>query len=144
MPKQESENIENRSKQREESRRATFDLLRNKPRAEKEIALSIPTGDGESQDVTMLFRAIGSSEYDRLLTKHPPTIEQKAENASYNINTFGPALLAHVCVEPEISGAEWKELWDSGDWNRGEILQLFFNAVELCNKGLDIPFFATD
>jgi len=144
MPKQETEALKSRTQQRESSKRATFDLLKNKPRAEREVLLRIPDESGVVQEVTMMFRAIGSQEYDKLLTKNPPTTEQKADGGSYNVNTFGPDLLAHVCIEPEMDKKEWLEVWNSADWNRGEIMQLFLVAVELCNKGLDIPFSETD
>ena len=144
MPKQSTDELESRSAQRSKSNRATFDLLKSKPRAEKEVAITIPDADGEDNEVTMLFRAIGSQEYDKLLSKNPPNTEQKADGDSYNVNTFGPALLAKVCIEPDMSMKDWQSLWNSDDWNRGEIMHMFATAVGLCNKGLDIPLTATD
>jgi hypothetical protein len=132
-------NIESRSAQREASKRATFELLRNKRRAEREITLEL-----SGEDTTLLFRAIGAIEYDRLITKNPPNTDQKAEGSAYNLNTFGPDLLSHVCIEPELTKSEWSEIWNSSEWNRGEIMQIFLVAVELCNKGLDIPPTAED
>ena len=102
------------------------------------------TENGKKQEVTFLFRSIGSVDYDRLLTKNPPTTEQRSEGASYNVNTFAPAILSAVCAEPEMSTTQWAEIWNSPDWNRGEIMQLFVSAVELCNQGMDIPFFVND
>ena len=102
--------------------------------------MHIPGDDGEMVETTMLFRSIGARDYDRLLAKHPPTTEQRAEGNSYNINTFGPALLAMVCIDPEMSAEQAGEIWNSSDWGRGEVMSLFSAAVELCNKGLDIPF----
>lgn len=136
--------LEGQSVQREASKRATFDLLKSKPRAEREVLLKIPNGDGEIQELSMLFRAIGSQEYDKLLGKNPPTLEQKAEGSAYNVNTFGPALLSKVCIEPDMDAAQWTTIWNSPDWGRGEVMQLFLVAVELCNKGLDIPFIGND
>lgn len=145
MPKQVTEELEARAKQSDTAKRATFDLLKNKPRAQREVVLIIPTDDGEEpQEISMLFKAIGTIDYDRLLSKHPPTTEQKADGASYNLHTFGPALLSKVCVDPEMSAKEWEQVWNSPDWNRGEIMGMFYTAVELCNKGLDIPFSAKD
>lgn len=136
--------LEGQSAQREASKRATFDLLKSKPRAEREVLLKIPGSDGEIQELSMLFRAIGSQEYDKLLGKNPPTLEQKAEGAAYNVNTFGPSLLSKVCIEPDMDTAQWTTIWNSPDWGRGEVMQLFLVAVELCNKGLDIPFIGND
>lgn len=121
-------------------RRATFDMLAKKRRLEREVTIKIPGDDGEMIELTMLFRAIGALDYDRLLTKHPPTTEQRAQGGSYDINSFGPALLSKVVIDPELSESEARQLWTSPDWNRGEVMNLFTAAVELCNKGLDIPF----
>ena len=139
MPKQDAEEVTRRSKQSEESKRATFASLKSKPRAEREVLLRLPNEDGEYEEMSMLFRSIGSQDYDKLLTKNPPTQEQKAEGGSYNVNTFGPALLARVCVDPDMTMKQWTEIWNSDAWNRGEMMQVFLAAVELCNKGLDIP-----
>ncbi len=144
MPKQVTEELESRTHQSENSKRATFDLLKNKPRAEREVVLRLPNAEGDFDEMTMLFRAIGSQEYDKLLSKNPPTQEQKADGGSYNVNTFGPGLLSKVCIEPDMDQKQWAEIWNSPDWNRGEMMQLFLVAVELCNRGLDIPLSETD
>ncbi len=144
MPKQATEELESRTRQSESSKRATFDLLKNKPRAEREVVLRLPNESGEYDEMSMLFRAIGSQDYDKLLSKNPPSQEQKAEGGSYNVNTFGPALLSRVCIEPDMDQKQWSEIWNSPDWNRGEMMQLFLVAVELCNRGLDIPLSETD
>jgi hypothetical protein len=144
MPKQVTEELESRTQQSENSKRATFDRLKNKPRAEREVVLRLPNDEGGHDEMSMLFRAIGSQEYDKLLTKNPPSQEQKADGGSYNVNTFGPALLSRVCIEPDMDQKQWAEIWNSPDWNRGEMMQLFLVAVELCNRGLDIPLSETD
>lgn len=144
MPKQVTEELESRTQQSASSKRATFDLLRNKPRAQREVVVKIPNEDGEIIDLTMLFKAIGAQDYDKLLSKNPPNTEQKAEGASYNLHNFGPALLSKVCIDPAMDQKEWAEVWNSPDWNRGEVMQLFYVAVELCNKGLDIPLSDND
>lgn len=126
--------------QREESKRATFEMLVKKRKLEREVPIKIPGDDGEMVEVTMLFRAIGAREYDRLLSKHQPTTEQKAAGSSYNIDTFGPALISRVSVDPEMTDEDSSALWNSPDWGRGEVMSLFSAAVEICNQGLDIPF----
>jgi len=138
MPTQDSAGLKTRAAQRDASKRATYDLLRSKKRAEQELTFSIDTANGK-EEVTFLFRSIGSQEYDALLSKNPPKNDQKAEGATYNIHTFAPALLAEVCVEPAMSSGEWRDIWDSPDWNRGEVMDLFFAAVNLCNQGMVIP-----
>jgi hypothetical protein len=138
-----TERLAVQNKQREEAKaRVTYDQLVKKRHQEKEVLIKIPGDDGEEVEMSMLFRAIGAREYDRLLTRHPPTTEQKLQNASYNLDTFGPALIARVCVDPEMTESDVSTIWNSDDWNRGEVMSLFSAAVEVCNKGLDIPFTA--
>lgn len=123
--------------------RATFEMMMDKPRATTEASFYFEGPEGR-EEVSLEFRAIGAIQYDKLISKCPPNTEQRAEGASYNIHTFGPELLGVVCVEPSLTVAQWKEIWNSPDWNRGEIVQLFGTALELCNRGLDIPFTKTD
>lgn len=130
--------------QRDESRRATFEELVKKRHLEREVPIKMPGDDGELVEVTLLFRALGAKEYDKLLSRNPPTTEQKANGASYNIDTFGPALISAVCLEPPMTASEVNQIWMSDDWNRGEVMSLFSAAVEICNKGLDIPFTGLD
>ena len=125
-------------------KRATLDMLKNKKRLEKELTLLLPMGNGKNEEVSFLFQSIGAQEWDRLVGKYPPTSEQRAEGAAFNMHTFAPALLSRVCVEPQMSEEEWKEIWDSPDWNRGEVVQFYVTAVELCSTGMDVPFSGRD
>jgi hypothetical protein len=125
--------LETKTAQRSQAKRATFAKLKNKKRAEREF-----TAELGGDPATLLYRAIGATAYDKLLTRHPPTKEQLADGAAFNSNTFAPALLAQVCVDPALDATEWGEIWNSEDWNRGEVSELFWNAVELCNKGLEL------
>lgn len=140
MPSTNAAATEARAKQKAASKRATFARLSSKKRAEREVPIVLPDGSGGTEVATLLFRAVGAQDYDRLLSEHPPTAKQKLDGATYNLDTFGPALIAAVCVEPELTYDEAKALWDSEDWSRGEIMTLFGNAVELCNQGMDVPF----
>jgi hypothetical protein len=142
MPTQEPA-VTVRRKQSAASKRATLDLLRNKKRQEKEIVVEWPVGDGKTEEVTFLFQSIGAAEWDALVAKHPPTKDQRADGEPFNPDTFGPALLAMVCVEPALTVEDWTEFWNSPDWNRGEIVMFYANAVQLCQQGLNIPFNAS-
>jgi hypothetical protein len=125
-----------RQEQSKEAKRATFAMLKSKVRKEQVITFLL----AEDDPVTMKLVSLGSQEYDKLVTKHPPkTPEQKMEGAGYDINTFAPALLARVVVDPDMTPAEWTEIWESPDWNRGEVLDLFTTAAGLCVEGLRIP-----
>lgn len=122
------------------TKRATFDRLAKKAKAEREITLQLEGDDGEMEDVSILFRAIGAKQYDDLVAKHPPNPQQKINGDVYNLHTFAPALISVCSVEPKLAYEEAKEIWDSPDWSRGEVMHLFGSCVELCNKGLNIPF----
>lgn len=115
--------------------RATLDLLRNKKPREKEIALTL-----DEDEVTFLFRSIGAREWELLVSKHKPTNAQRAEGMAFNTDTFPPALLSRVCVDPAMSEEDWLEIWTSPDWNRGEISDFYQQAVNLCTEGFNIPF----
>lgn len=130
---EQAEVVQAQAAQRKQAKRATFEKLRGKKRAESEFTLSI-----NGEELSFLFRSIGAIEYDRLLTKHKPTTEQRAAGAQFNIDTFAPALLSRVSVEPVMDDTEWGEIWNSPDWNRGELMGLFGHAVDLCNEGLDL------
>jgi hypothetical protein len=134
--------VEARQKQSDESKTATLDLLKNKRRARSTFTLFLADEDGEQQELELTFQAIGARDYDKLVSKHPPKAEQRVEGASFDIDTFAPALIAKCSVEPEMTEKDAKEIWDSPDWSRGDLMVLFRQAVELNNRGLDIPFSA--
>jgi hypothetical protein len=140
MPTAAAKQVEARQKQSQASKRATLDMLQNKPRSTTEFSLFLNDGNGGSNEVTLKYQAIGMRAYDRLVSKHPPKPEQRAEGNSFDIDSFAPALIAACSVEPEISPSEAKAIWDSEDWSRGDVMVLFRNAVELNNRGLDVPF----
>lgn len=144
MPTQEEEVVKTRARQRSASKRATLDLLRSKKRQEQELTVMLPVEGGKTQEVSFLFQSIGAQEWDRLVAKFPPTSEQRADGQSFNMHRFAPALLSAVCTDPQLTEAEWAEIWDSPDWNRGEVVQLYATAVELCSTGMNIPFSGRD
>ena len=124
----------------ETRRQATFKDLLNKPARTKDVVLTVPDEDGNMIEYVFTLRAIGSKAYDVLVGMHPPTADQKKEGSAYNPDTFGPALISACSVNPHITPNEAKELWESDEWSRGEIMELFVAAVEVCSKGLDVPF----
>lgn len=144
MAKDETQVIEARQEQSKASKRATLDLLKGKRRATREVAVTIPGADGD-QEVSFLFRAISRKEYDALLDDHPPTKVGIAKGDSYNLETFAPALLSRVVVEPRISEDDWRDLWKSPDWSAGELNGMFITAAGLCNTGFElVPTTGTD
>lgn len=143
MPTQEPV-VQTRARQRSASKRATLDLLRSKKRQEQELTVMLPVEGGKTQEVSFLFQSIGAQEWDRLVAKFPPTSEQRADGQAFNMHRFAPALLSAVCTDPQLTESEWSEIWDSPDWNRGEVVQLYATAVELCSTGMNIPFSGRD
>lgn len=114
------------------SNRLSREAFVKKPARTKEVEITV---DGES--ATILLKAIGNKAYDKLLTDNPPTAEQKkAEEATYNPDTFAPSLIAAVVADPQITAEEAQEMYESDDWSRGELLNLFLECVQVCSDGL--------
>lgn len=141
MPKEDVEVVQARETQRQHAKRATLDQMLSKKRAEREVTFQMP---GTNDEVSFLFRAIGAKEYDQLMSKHPPTTEQRVDGSAFNIHSFAPALLSRVVVDPDFTAQEWEKVWNSPDWNRGEVMQFFSIAVELCSAGMSVPFSGRD
>lgn len=140
MPNIAVQEVEARQKQSEAAKRATIDELIHKPRATTEFSLFLADGEGGVREVTMKYQAIGMRNYDKLVAKHPPKPDQRAEGASFDMDTFAPALIAACSVEPELTVEDARAIWESDTWSRGDVMVLFRNAVELNNRGLDVPF----
>ena len=126
------------------SRPATLDDLFKKKR--REAVLTLPTTDdaGNLIELTLRFQAIGSVEYDDLVAKHKPTPQQAKEGAVYNVDTFAPALISAVSLEPRLSVADATAIYTNPDWSGGEVSGLFVGALRLCNSMLDVPFTGRD
>lgn len=130
----ETPEVELKANQRKKAKRATLELLLGKKPNSDEFTVAF----GPSVErVSFLYVSLGAFDYDALLTEHPPTSEQRVAGASFNIDTFAPALLAKVCREPGIDVASWTELWKSPSWGRGELMSFFWRAVNLCSKEVD-------
>src|SRR4051812_16851949 len=124
-----TQQLEAKTKQREASKAATLDLLKGKSRAKETFSIYISNGNNENTEVTLTFQALGAKDYDRLVSKYPPKAEQRLEGASFDIDTFAPALIARCSVEPELSDSDSKDIWDSPEWSRGDLMVLFRHAV---------------
>jgi len=123
----------------EQQKRASLARLQAKRAREKTVTVELPAETGEgTEKVELLYRSIGATEYDKLVTKFPPTSAQKKEGAAYNIDLFAPALLAAVCADPKMTDEEARELWGSDAWNRGELLNLFREAIDICIVGVSM------
>lgn len=132
-----TEEVIAKESQRQASKRATRDKLRGKKPAEKVVKIYLP---GEEEQVELVFRAISHHEYDKMQAKFPPTMDQRAQGESFNIDKFAPSLLSKVVTDPDMSVEDWAEIWTSDTWSRGECAQLFGEAVDICVRGMNIPF----
>ena len=121
-------------------RPATMDHLRKKKRRERVVSIQSTEDDGTPLTLEMRMRAISSRQYDRLVADHPPTPVQKDQGGAYNVDSFAPALIAAVSLDPKISVEDATEIYNSDEWSSGEIGGLFVECLRLCNVGLDVPF----
>jgi hypothetical protein len=119
----------------------TFENLLFKPRRVKRITVTLAgQEEGSLATYDIKLKAIGSDEYDELVSKHKPTAKQKAEGRAYNPDTFIPALLSASLEEPSLTPEQVKQIFESGAWSTGELNTLVGEAINLNLEGLDIPF----
>lgn len=123
---------------------ATFAQLIKKPK--RTLSFPVTTADEDGNEITLQvkFQAISSKAYDDLIAANPPTSKQRQAGAAYNVDTFAPALIAAVSLEPKLSVEQAKEIYTSPDWATGEVGEFFVSALRVCSSGLDVPFNARD
>lgn len=121
-------------------RPATLADLRAKKRREADIVVSSVDADGGQVQLVLRFRALSAKAFDDLQAKYPPTTRQKQDGLPYNPDTFGPALVAAVCIEPVLTVEDVKALMEDESWSVGEIATLVNSAFMLCNQDAGIPF----
>lgn len=119
---------------------ATFEQLRAKPRRVLHFDVHTTDEAGEELTLKMKFKALSSTEYDKLVEKNPPSAKDKQRGAVYNVDTFAPALIAAVSSEPKLTEEQAVEIYNAPEWSGGEITTLFMKALQVCNAGLDVPF----
>jgi hypothetical protein len=124
-------------------RPATAADLLGKPARTQDITITVP-GEKDDVEFALKLRAVSAATYDQLLADHPPTKEQTADGAGYNADTFAPAIIAAVVVEPALTVEQATEIWTGDTWSRGELRDLFMACVNLCARGLDVPFTRAD
>ena len=89
---------------------------------------------------TFKFRSLGRTTYRKLIAAHPPTdadhtaarVESGDMNAraSWNRETFFPALVQAASCGPQLTGAEVTEIFESPDWSDGEVDLLVQGAIK--------------
>lgn len=123
---------------------ATFDVLIKKPRRESAFLVHVPNDDGSARPVRIRYRSLNAKEYDDLVSAYPPTSKQRSDGATWNTETFPPALIAAVSLAPKLNLEQAKELYTHPDWAPGEQRELFLQALDVCAQGLNVPFNAGD
>jgi hypothetical protein len=127
-----------RNDQSVKDKKTVLQKLKSKKPRRQTIKLEV---DGE--ELELVFQAISYKELDALQAKHTPTQQQRIEGASFNRNTFPPALIAACAIDPEMTEQDARDLWQSEDWSTGELNTLFNAVSDLCMKGLNVPFTET-
>lgn len=124
--------------------KATIDQLKKKSKVTKTVTINVSDDSGEVVEVDMVFQGISAKEYDVLKAGYKPNQDQKKLGLDYDPEKFGPVLLARCCIDPVMSEEDAKEIWESDNWNRGERMQLLMACIEVCTRGLDVPFNSSD
>ena len=92
------------------------------------------------------FQDIGRLNYDKLVSDHRPTDDQKKMYVeaggvgvlAYNLETFPPALISEASIEPEIPLEFATQICE--EWGEGDIETLFNTALLACKERTSIPF----
>lgn len=123
---------------------ATFDVLIKKPVRETAFFVHIRDDSGHAKPVRIRYKAMAPKAFDELVAAHPPTTKEERKGAQWNKDSFPQALVAAVSLVPKLTVEQANELLESDNWSSGESQQLFLNAINVCQSGLDVPFNAGD
>lgn len=91
----------------------------------------------EEAVVSFTFKSIGREAYDSMLDFHKATKDQRDEaraagaQATFNPDTFPPALVSASLAEPKLTVDEVEQLWKDPNWNAAELGLLFNTALEV-------------
>jgi hypothetical protein len=121
-------------------RPATFADLMNKKRRQEDVVINTVDDDGYDVELVLRYQALGAKQFDDLIAKYPPNAKQKNEGMAYNPDTFGPALVAAVSIDPVLSVEQAQSLIESQGWSTGEANTLTGEAMRICQVGAGVPF----
>lgn len=132
----------------EEGRTETGELLRMQQAievAEEEVKEAEEAAD--EAVAVFKFRSLGARAYDDLVARHPITPEQEAkvraaggEPTAWNPDTFPPALTQASLAEPQLTEAEFLEIWKSDDWGPNELMTLFMTALQVNSSRREVDW----
>lgn len=91
----------------------------------------------EAASDVFVLEGIGTTAVYDLMSKHPPSDEQRKQRFSEDWRTFRPALLAASCVDPTLTVDQAKWLMDNLPTSQWERLWLAVNVVN--GGGSDNP-----
>lgn len=87
------------------------------------------------------FKALGRDAYEKLVDQFPPSDRQRRDardrglgEPSWDLDKFPPRLLAAAAIAPQMSVDQAEALWNSEDYNQGE-LQLILTTALGANGG---------
>src|ERR1035437_5077976 len=100
-------------------------------------ALQAAREAAEQETVVFVFKSIGRPRWDALLDEHPATSKQRDElrkqgvtgDLNYNADTFPQALVAASLTDPALTEDEVNDMFNSEEWNSGELTGLFETAL---------------
>lgn len=122
---------------------ASLDQLLGKKQREETITVEIQDENGPVK-LGIKLRALQAKEYDDLISQHPPKEKDRKEGASWDPDTFAPALMQRVFVEPQLDLDQARQLWKAQTWSSGELIDLFNACVRINLRGLNVPKSASD
>lgn len=111
------------------------DRMRARQLSTATIRLPDPQG---GPDEVFEFRALEPDVWEVLVGKHPPSEEDAAKGAGWDVTTFRPALLEACIVTPEgeepLTAADWAELATTRSIAPGELNLLYSTALEINDR----------
>lgn len=110
--------------------------LRGEPTDEPQADVDAAQAAVDEHYEILTLTALAPEDMEALIALHPPTKEQRKDEASWNVDTFRPALL-EACVEGDMTEDDWREFVTKGNASTGEITRLWEAVVVVNFRGSD-------
>lgn len=106
-------------------KKLTFeDIRREKQAPRKTIEVDL---DGNGKVAEFTFQGIGRRAFTELSEAH----SSDDDTSGWDVASFAPALVAASSLEPSITPAQAKELWDDPAWTIFDLDKLFTAALSV-------------